>query len=63
MMGFVSLKVYDILGNEVETLVNEYINRGSYNVKFNGAGLSSGIYFYKLQTNSYTAVKKLMLLK
>ena len=61
--GFVSLKVYDILGNEVETLVNEYINRGSYNVKFNGAGLSSGIYFYKLQTNSYTAVKKLMLLK
>ena len=61
--GFVSLKVYDILGNEVETLVNEYINRGSYNVKFNGAGLASGIYFYKLQTGSYSAVKKLMLLK
>ncbi|MGB8320593.1 MAG: T9SS type A sorting domain-containing protein [Ignavibacteriaceae bacterium] len=61
--GFVSLKVYDILGNEVKTLVNEYINRGSYHAEFNGAGLASGIYFYKLQTDGYTAVKKLMLLK
>ena len=61
--GFASLKVYDILGNEIKTLVNSYINRGSYNVEFNGAGLASGIYFYKLQTDGYTEVKKLMLLK
>jgi hypothetical protein len=61
--GFVSLKIYDILGNEVKTLVNEYMNKGTYNTEFSGAGLASGIYFYKLQTNGYTAVKKLMLLK
>ena len=61
--GYVSLKVYDILGNEVKTLVNEYANKGTYNVEFNGNGLASGIYFYKLQTDGYTAVKKLMLLK
>ena len=61
--GFVSLKVYDLLGNEVKTLVSEFVNRGYYNVEFDGSELASGIYFYKLQTNGYTAVKKLMLLK
>ena len=61
--GFVSLKVYDILGSEVKTLVDGYMNKGTYNAEFNGSGLSSGIYFYKLQTDGYTAVKKLMLLK
>ncbi len=61
--GFVSLKVYDILGNEVRTLVNEFMNKGKYNAVFDASGLASGIYFYKLQTDSYTAVKKLMLLK
>jgi hypothetical protein len=61
--GFVSLKVYDILGNEVKTLVSESMNKGRYNAVFDASGLSSGIYFYKLQTDGYTAVKKLMLLK
>ena len=61
--GFVSLKIYDILGNEVRTLVNETKNAGSYKVKFDGSDLSSGIYFYQLKTNNYTATKKLMLLK
>ncbi len=61
--GFVSLKVYDILGNEVETLINETEGAGSYEIKFNGSSLSSGIYFYQLRTNNYTATKKLMLLK
>jgi hypothetical protein len=61
--GFVSLKVYDILGNEVKTLVSEFMNKGRYNAVFDASGLASGIYFYKLQTDSYTAVKKLMLLK
>jgi hypothetical protein len=61
--GFVSLKVYDILGNEVGTLVNENRNAGSYKVGFDGSNLSSGIYFYQIKTGSYTAVKKFMLLK
>ena len=61
--SFVSLKVYDILGNEVETLVNEIKTAGSYEVKFNGSNLSSGIYFYQLKTNNYIATKKLLLLK
>ena len=46
---FVSLKVYDVLGNELATLVNEEKPAGSYEVQFNSSGLSSGIYFYKLQ--------------
>ena len=61
--SFVSLKVYDILGNEVETLVNEIKTAGSYEVKFNGSNLSSGIYFYQLKTNNYIATKKFMLFK
>jgi hypothetical protein len=61
--GFVSLKVYDILGNKVETLVNETESAGSYEIKFNGSDLSSGIYFYQLITSNYSATKKFMLLK
>ena len=61
--GFVSLKVYDILGREVATLVNEEKHAGNYEVEFNGNGLSSGIYFYKLQAGSYTSVKKMILMK
>ena len=61
--GFVSLKVYDILGNEVETLVNETESAGIYEIKFNGSDLSSGIYFYQIRTNNYSATKKFMLLK
>ena len=59
----VSLKVYDVLGNEVATLVNEEKPAGSYEVKFDAAGLSSGIYFYKLQTGSFVETKKMILLK
>ena len=61
--GFVSLKVYDILGREVVTLVNEEKRDGNYKVKFDGSGLSSGIYFYKLQSGKYTSVKEMILLK
>ncbi|NWG27531.1 MAG: T9SS type A sorting domain-containing protein [Ignavibacteriaceae bacterium] len=60
---FVTLKVYDVLGNEVATLVNEEKPAGSYEVKFNAAGLSSGIYFYKLQTGSMVETKKMILLQ
>jgi len=71
--GFVSLKVYDILGREVATLVNEDKHAGNYEVEFNGSGLSSGIYFYKLsvsalpsqdrQAGNYVSVKKMILMK
>jgi hypothetical protein len=59
----VSLKVYDVLGNEVATLVDEYKPVGNYEVIFNATGLSSGIYFYKLQTGSLVDSKKMIYLK
>jgi len=61
--GFVSLKVYDVLGNEVATLVNEEKPAGSYEVDFSARGLSSGIYFYSLQAGSFIQTKKLILIK
>ncbi|MCW8810557.1 MAG: T9SS type A sorting domain-containing protein, partial [Ignavibacteriaceae bacterium] len=60
---FVSLKIYDVLGNEVATLVNEYKQSGSYEIEFNAAGLSSGIYFYKLQAGGFIETKKMILLR
>jgi protocatechuate 3,4-dioxygenase beta subunit len=59
----VTLKVYNVLGNEVATLVNSNQNAGKYNVTFNGSGLSSGIYFYKIEAGTFTATKKLILMK
>jgi len=51
------------LGNEVATLVNEEKSAGSYEVDFNASGLSSGMYFYKLQTDNFVETKKMLLLK
>jgi hypothetical protein len=59
----VTLKVYDLLGNEVVTLVNEEKPSGIHEVYFDGANLSSGIYFYKLQAGSFIETKKMILLK
>jgi tetratricopeptide (TPR) repeat protein len=59
----VTLKVYDILGKEVRTLVNEYKTKGAYEVNFNGAGLASGLYFTKLQTGSTILIQKMVLAK
>jgi carboxypeptidase T len=59
----VTLKVFDVLGKEVETLVNEEKPAGSYEVDFNASQLSSGVYFYKLQTGSFTETKKMILMK
>jgi plastocyanin len=59
----VSLKVYDILGNEVTTLVNEEKERGVYSVNFDAAGLASGMYLYKLQAGSFVETKKMILLQ
>ncbi|MGB9665230.1 MAG: T9SS type A sorting domain-containing protein, partial [Ignavibacteria bacterium] len=60
---FVSLKVYNILGQEVATLVNEVKNPGIYSVRFDASHLSSGVYIYRLQTETFTATKKMILQK
>jgi photosystem II stability/assembly factor-like uncharacterized protein len=61
--GFVSLSIFDALGREVETLVNQQMNAGSYGIDFNGSKIVSGVYFYRLQSADFTDVKKLVLLK
>jgi hypothetical protein len=59
----VTLKIYDILGAEVATLVNEEKVAGRYEVSFDASRLASGVYIYRLQANDYIAVKKMVLLK
>jgi len=59
----VTLKIYDVLGREVATLVNGYVESGEYNVTFDAPRLSSGIYFYELRTGSFRSVKKMLLMK
>ncbi len=61
--GFVTLKIFNVLGKEVATLVNEVKSIGNYEIKFNAANLSSGIYFYKLTSGTFTSTKKLTLIK
>jgi subtilisin family serine protease len=61
--GFVSLKIYDVLGREVKSLVNEIKAPGTYSVDFNGTELSSGVYFYRMESNGFTDIKKMMLIK
>ncbi|MDQ3022168.1 MAG: choice-of-anchor D domain-containing protein [Bacteroidota bacterium] len=62
-LSIVSLKIFDVLGKEVETLVNEKLSPGSYEVEFNGSNFSSGIYFYKLEAENFSEVKRMILLK
>jgi hypothetical protein len=61
--GNVSLKIFDILGKEVAVLVNEVKEAGSYSAQFDGTKLSSGLYFYKLTTNQFSSIRKMLLLK
>lgn len=61
--GFVSLKVFDVLGRDVATLVNEEKFAGEYQVEFSSENLSSGIYFYTLNSGAYTKTRKMMVLK
>ncbi|MFZ4591487.1 MAG: T9SS type A sorting domain-containing protein [Ignavibacteria bacterium] len=61
--GLVTLKIYDITGREIQTLVNEKLQPGSYEVAFDGSAFSSGVYFYKLITDGYNETKKMVLLK
>ncbi len=62
-LGFVSLKIYDALGKEVTTLVNETLSPGKYKVEFNGSKLSSGVYYYKLKAGRFEVIRKMLLIK
>ncbi|HZH73110.1 MAG TPA: T9SS type A sorting domain-containing protein, partial [Mariniphaga sp.] len=61
--GVVSLRIYDILGKEVKTLVNEQKTVGKYEISFDASGFASGVYIYRIQVNDFVSVKKMMLLK
>ena len=61
--GNVTLKVYDMLGQEIATLVNGYKTSGRYSVNFNAGNLSSGVYIYQLRVNDFSSTRKLLLLK
>ena len=61
--GNVSLKVYDVLGNEIAELVNEEKGIGVYSVNFDASGLASGMYLYQLKAGNFVETKKMILLK
>jgi len=61
--GFVTLKIYDVLGREVKTLVNEVKAAGHFSVDFNASEFSSGVYFYRMESNGFNDIKKMMLIK
>lgn len=61
--GLVTIKVYDLIGREVVTLVNEYKQAGYYSTEFDGSNLASGVYIYRLKTSSFSDSKKIVLLK
>ncbi|MBE0538217.1 MAG: T9SS type A sorting domain-containing protein [Ignavibacterium sp.] len=61
--GHHTLIVYDVIGNEVATLVNEYKPAGAYEVIFDPSSLSSGVYFYKLVVDKFSSVKKMILMR
>ena len=62
-LSFITLKVYDVLGNEIANLVSEEKRIGNYEIKFNASKLPSGIYFYRLQAGSFVETKKMVLIK
>ena len=61
--SFVTLKIYDVLGKEVANLVNEQLSAGTYNYNFDASRLTSGIYFYRIQSNDFVETKKMILIK
>jgi photosystem II stability/assembly factor-like uncharacterized protein len=61
--SFVSLKIFDVLGREVSTIVSEEMSAGSYSRQWNAANMTSGVYFYRLQAGAFTVTKKLVLLR
>ncbi|HSL88234.1 MAG TPA: T9SS type A sorting domain-containing protein, partial [Ignavibacteriaceae bacterium] len=61
--GFVSLKVYDVLGNEIATLVNDYKPAGEYQIYFTADNLTSGTYFYRLISGSFSQTRNMIILR
>jgi hypothetical protein len=61
--GNAKLVVFDVMGREVQTLVNEALKPGTYEVSFDGSMLNSGVYFYKLITDGFTETKKMLMIK
>ncbi len=59
----VTLKVYDVMGREVQTLVNESLKPGTYETSFDGSALNSGVYFYKLMSDGFSETKKMLMIK
>ncbi|HRA73755.1 MAG TPA: T9SS type A sorting domain-containing protein, partial [Flavobacterium sp.] len=59
----VKISVFDILGKEISKLVNKEFNQGTYTIEFKGDNLASGIYFYKIEVNEFTQMKKMILMK
>ncbi len=61
--SYVKLEVFNLIGQKIATLINDELNAGQYNVEFNGSGLTSGIYLYRIQAGNFSSVKKMLLLK
>jgi len=61
--GNVKLEVFDVVGRNVQTLLNEYKTAGSYEVIFNASNLPGGVYFYKLSSGNWSEIKRMILLK
>ena len=61
--GVVIIKVYDVLGNEIKTLLNKEQDAGEYNISFDAAGFSSGVYFYRMQINNSFQTRKMVLIR
>jgi hypothetical protein len=61
--AFVTIKVYDVLGNEMETVIKEEMTAGKYEIEFDGSKLSSGIYYYRITADDFIQTKKMILLK
>jgi hypothetical protein len=61
--SFVQLKIYDVLGREIKTLIDEKESVGTYNVHFDASDLNSGIYFYRIAAGGFVESKKMILLK
>ncbi|MBI5474755.1 MAG: T9SS type A sorting domain-containing protein, partial [Ignavibacteriae bacterium] len=59
----VTLKVYDVLGKEVATLVNENLNAGNYEMTFDAKRLASGVYFYRLEAGAFSQTKRMLLMR
>jgi hypothetical protein len=61
--GYVKITVFDVLGKEVQTLVNKQLSPGIYEADFDGSNLPSGVYYYKLEAGDYKETKKMVLIK